>query len=191
MAAALAELAPADAHTVHVELPVRLVRQRDVGEVARVAGRVRPTEVELSADRAGAAWGTIEPEGEDGIVDLFLSDHVVPDRDGTLDRDALEGETHDAVEVGRDEGDPGLLLDLAEGLVRHGEVADAHRVLAHEAGASAGAVLDREVGAIGLVAGRLGGVVLVVDLDKRATAAAGQPRRRETLRYRTRQAMSV
>jgi hypothetical protein len=81
-----------------------------------------------------------------------------------INADALEGETHKAVERGNDEGKSGLLGDLSENLVLDTSTGNGNSVLREEAGNLTGAVLDGELLTVGNVGGRLGGVILGVEI---------------------------
>lgn len=105
----------------------------------------------------------VHPEGEDGLRQQLLLEHVLEGRRDAVDGDGLVGHAEDAVELGGDEGDAGLLHRLGERLVMDGEVPDAHVVGREEAREGAGAVLDGEGGAVGLVGLALGGVVAAVE----------------------------
>lgn len=161
LAAAVAELLAVvgDLNAVHCELPVAHSSDVRVREVALVVFRVRTAEDDLTADLA--VWVTVQVEAEHRVNETLL-DHVVEHRHDAIDRDGWEAETEDTVEFGSNERDSRLLQGLRERLVLDVSAGDRDGVGGQEAGHRAGTVADLELGAIRLVGGRFGAVVLVV-----------------------------
>ena len=58
----------------------------------------------------------VDVEGEDGFFNEALVDHVVEDRGDSEDRDGWEGHAEDAVKLGSQEGETGLVGGLGKGL---------------------------------------------------------------------------
>lgn len=81
-----------------------------------------------------------------------------------VDRDGVVGETEDTVKLAKGKRESGLLGGLGKVLVLDGEIADNDGVLRDKALERAGAVSDGKLGAVGLVRGRGGRVVLGVQL---------------------------
>ena len=66
----------------------------------------------------------VDVEGEDRLFDESLLDHVVEDRGDPEDGDGGEAHAEDAVELGGQEGQTGLVSGLSEGLVLDTESGD-------------------------------------------------------------------
>ena len=58
----------------------------------------------------------VNPERKDRFLDESLFDHVVEDRVDSEDGDGREGHAQDAVELGRQEREAGLVSGLGKGL---------------------------------------------------------------------------
>lgn len=153
---------------VEVDLPVGLAAEGNVGQLARVVGLVDATENGL-----GLRLVVGEVEGEDLLVEKALLNHVVEGGGDLVHRDGIEAKTQDAVEATEGEGKSGLLDGLAEELVLDHQVADGDLVLGDESTDAAGAILDSELGAVLLVAGRLARVVLAVEVAGDGAARLG------------------
>lgn len=92
----------AESDGVKVDLPVSLAAERDLGHLAGVVVLVDTTEGSL---RVVLATGSVaEVEGENGLIDQSLVDHVVEGRNDLVDRNAVVAETHDTVEAAEGEG---------------------------------------------------------------------------------------
>jgi len=61
--------------------------------------------------------GAAHVEGKDRLADELLREQVVPHRGSVVNRDAVEGETHEAVEASGQEGNARLVGDLSKNLL--------------------------------------------------------------------------
>jgi len=108
--------------------------------------------------------GVTQIEAEDRLVEQLLVDHVVEGRDDPVDGDGVVGQTQDAIEAAKRKGQARLAGRLSEVLVLDLQIADANDVVGDEATQAARAVADAELGTVLLVGGRLGRIVLVVEV---------------------------
>ena len=152
----------AEGDGVEVDFPVCLPAQRDLDHVAVVVILVHATEDALRL--RALVIGIGEVEGEDGLVDQTLVDHVVERWDDLVDGDGVVSETHDTVKAAEGKRKARLRGCLSEVLVFDGEIANAHGVLADISLQFARSVPDGEIGAILLVGARLAVVVLAVEI---------------------------
>lgn len=123
---------------------------------------------------AAVVVGVAQVEGEDGLVDQLLVDHVVEGRHDPVDRDGVVAQAQDAVEAPEGEGQAGLVGRLGEVLPLDREVADGHFVVGHEAAQAAGAVLDLEGAAVFLVRRRRRRVIRRVQVAGDGAALLGR-----------------
>lgn len=75
-----------------LNLPVSLATNGDIVNVSSVVSLVDSTEYSFTL-----FWVGTEPEGENGVVEKTLVDHVVERRNDVLDRDSVVSETEDTV----------------------------------------------------------------------------------------------
>lgn len=143
--------------------PVGFARQRDPGELARVARRISAAECHLRVARAGRVR---EEEREHRRRHELLRHDVVPDRRHAVDADRVKRQAENAVEHRNHKRETGLGGRLAKDLILHLEAANRQHVLRQEAAARARAVLDRERRAVGDVRLRRRRVVLVVQIAR-------------------------
>lgn len=147
---------------VEVNLPVSLAAERDVGDLALVVRVINTSEDSLAL--IALVVGVAEVEGEDGLIDGLLVDHLVKGRNDLVHGDGVVTKTEDAVEAAKGKGQTRLAGGLGEVLLLDLDVADGNVVLGHEAGQAARAVVDLELGAVGLVGGGRRRVVLGVQV---------------------------
>jgi hypothetical protein len=138
----------AEGDRIKVNLPVGLAPQRKLDHLAGVVALVDATEGSLGLL---LLVGVAEVEGEHGLVQKTLVEHVVERRDDALDTDGVVAKTHDTVEPAEGERKTGLRGGLGEVLMLHLEVANLEDILGDEAAERAGAVTDLEVGPVLLV----------------------------------------
>ena len=79
------------------ELPVALLGDRGVGEVAGVVALIDAAQHELAAGDARRV--AVEPEGEYGLGHLALGQERVPHRRHAVNGDGVEAKTKDTVEL--------------------------------------------------------------------------------------------
>lgn len=99
-----------------------------------------------------------EPESKDLLIDEALVDHVVEGRDHVLDRDGVVREAEDTVKLSKRKRESRLLCRLAKVLVLDLEVADGQDIVRNDPLHRTGAVVDLELGPVGLVRRRSLGV---------------------------------
>jgi len=126
---------------IHGELPVGLSSQRHVSDAASVASRVDATESNLTT--GDCASSLAQPEGEERLRDKSLAQHVVPHGDNIIDRDTLEGQTEDTIELGSNKSQTRLLSGLSEHLALDIESTNTNVVLRQESTKRSRAILDR------------------------------------------------
>jgi len=100
-------------NTVHLDDPVGVVDQGNVVEGSGVESRVN------TAQNEGGAVGTsggAQEEGERGVRDESLLNHILERSGGEISGDVLERHTEDTIELGSNEGDTIELVHLSEGL---------------------------------------------------------------------------
>lgn len=117
--------------------------------------------------------GVTQVEAEDRLVDELLVDHVVEGRDDLVDGDGVVAQTQDTVEAAKGKGQARLAGRLSEVLVLDLQIADLKDVIGDEAAQAAGSVADAELRAVLLVGGRLGRVVLAVEVAGDGAALRG------------------
>lgn len=169
--AVIAQRVAIDGGAGHGELPVALFGDGHVGEGTRVQGGVGAAEDQLTTIGGGAGAGQVE--GEHGLVDQTLGDHVVEDGSHVINGQGLVGHAEDAVEVGIVEVGARLVGGLCEGLALDGQAVDVDGIGGQVAGEAASSVLDGEGLAVGHVGGASAGVVLVVGQAGIALAGVG------------------
>jgi len=99
-------------------------------------------------------------EREQGLVEKTLVDHVIERWDNTVDRDRVICKTQDAVELAESKGKTRLLGGFSKILVANSEVTYGELVLRDIALHRTRAILDGELGTIGLVCRGTAGLVL-------------------------------
>lgn len=139
-------------NSVHIDDPVGVVNQRNVGEGGGVEGRVNTAQNEGGA--VGASSGAQE-EGEGRILDESLLDHVLEGSGGEIGGDVLESHTEDTVELSSDEGKTVELVHLGEGLGLDNDASHIQIIGVFESGARSRSVLDGKLSAVGLEGGAL------------------------------------
>ena len=149
--------------TVHIDavdldLPVQLGAEVDVGDVTGVL-------VANSAQGQSSLLvvGVGQVEREHGLLPLLLGDEVGEDGGDAVHGDGVPSAAGNAVELaqGVRGAEAGHVGDLSE-QGGHALAANGDDVLGQVAAHGAGSVHDLEHGAVGLVRGRLGGIVLGV-----------------------------
>eukprot|EP00916_Digyalum_oweni_P022447 GHVL01037209.1.p2 GENE.GHVL01037209.1~~GHVL01037209.1.p2 ORF type:complete len:328 (-),score=26.81 GHVL01037209.1:337-1320(-) len=161
LAASLAELLRSShRHTVHLDLPVPLFGDWQVGEVARVFLGVTASQDQLSSLRCLGV--SVKVEGESWLGDQALRYSVVERGHDSVHRDGLVAQSQDSVKLRGNEGDARLLGGLSEGLLLNLHAADSEGVGAEESSQTASAILDGEDGAVSNVGVGLSAVVFVV-----------------------------
>lgn len=134
------ELFVAKRNSLELDLPVALAPDGHVLDLASVRRVVDTAKHGL----ASILFRGAETEGEDGLVDQLLVDHIVERRDNVVDtavssiandnsRDGVVAETEDTVKFAKRKGKSGLLGSLCKVLVFDGEVADRDDVTRDEA----------------------------------------------------------
>ena len=111
---------------VQVDFPVRLASERDLGQLARIVGAVDTAEGRLGL---GTVVGVAEIEGEDGLIDQILINHVVKRGRDMIDRDGIVTETQDAIETAKGKGQTRLAGCFSEQLVLDLKISNAESVL--------------------------------------------------------------
>jgi hypothetical protein len=154
------ELFLAKRDLLQLDLPVSLPPERDVIHLALKRVLVDASKNAL----ATVLFRRSEPEGEDGLVQQLLVDHVVERRGDLVDGDVVVRQSEDTVKLAKGESETGFLGGLSEQLVLDDQVGDTEVVTRDETFNATGSVLDGELGPVRLV--RLGGgrVVLGVKL---------------------------
>jgi len=125
-----ADILAANLEGVHLEGPVSLRNKGDVCDIAFVAGLIDATKGDLTTKLGIGVFG--EPEGENGVGNLTLGEHVVPHGGDVVHGDGIEGKAQDTVKLSGDECNARFLGDLSEGLASHGDVADLNSILGEE-----------------------------------------------------------
>ena len=138
----------AEGDGIKVDLPVGLAPQWDLGELARVVALIDTTE---SGNGLLTLVGVAEVEGEDGLVQQTLIEHVVEGRNDLVDGDGVVAKTHDTVEAAKGKGKAGLRGSLGKVLVLDLQVANLEDIVGNEAAELTRAVADLERGAVLLV----------------------------------------
>lgn len=139
---------------IKVHLPVGLAAEGDVLDLALVTVLVDATE-----DSLALALGVGEVESENGLVQETLVDHLVEGRDDAVDGDGVVGQTKDAIKAAKGKSKAGFAGGLGKVLILDLEVTDGENIVGYEASQATRAVMDLEVGSVGLV--RRGGVGVV------------------------------
>lgn len=160
-----------------VEGPVGLVGQRSPRDGTSVLGRVNTSESELSD------LITTHVEGEDGLLNEALSDHVIEQGSDLINRDALESHTDQTVELGSDESHTGLSSDLSEDLLGNGRSSDSDGILGQETSSSSRSILNREGTTILDVGARL--LVVILGVEVAANLINGAEGARDLLRVKS------
>lgn len=152
---------------VQVDLPVSLAAQGDLGDLSSVVVLVNTAEDDLGRLITVLAR---KVEGEDGLVNQALVDHLVEGRDDAIYGQSVETHTQNTVEAAKGKGQTRLAGSLGKVLVLDLEVANVESVLGDETLHATRTVADLEVGAILLVRGRGGGVIFGVQVASDAAA---------------------
>jgi hypothetical protein len=159
---------------VQVDLPVCLAAQGNLGNFSSVVVLVNSAKDNLGRLIAILAR---EVEGKDGLVDEALVDHLVEGRDDAVDGQSVEAHAQNTVETAESKGKTGLAGGLGKVLTLDLEVTNGESVLGDETLHATGAVADLEVGAVLLVRGRSGRIILLVQVASNAAARlAGNPK---------------
>lgn len=159
----------AESNGVEVDLPVSLAAERNVLNIALVAGLVNTTK-----DNLALALLVSQVEGKDGVIQELLVDHLVEGGDDVVDRDGVIGQTQDTIEATESESQTGLLGSLGKVLALNLEVADLDIIVGDETRQATGPVVDLEFTAVLLVGGRGRRVVLGVEVAGDAAALLGR-----------------
>jgi hypothetical protein len=136
---------------IKVDLPVSLATKGDPDHLAGIVALVNATKSGLGLVALGV--GIAQVEGENGLIQEFLVEHVVEGRNDLVDRNRIEAQTQDAIETAKGESKTGLAGGLGEVLLLDLQVSDLHDVLGHETREAARAILNGELGSVGLVSG--------------------------------------
>lgn len=147
----------AEGDRIEVNLPVCLPAEWDLDHVAVVVVLVDTTKDAL---RFGPLLGVAEIEGEHGLIQKTLVNHVVEGGNHLVDRDGVIPKTHNTVETAECESKTGFRGGLCEVLVLDGKITNADCVLANVARKLARSILDLEIRAILLVGARIAVIVL-------------------------------
>lgn len=145
---------------MHSEFPVSFRSQRNPGGGTSDARGVNTSKSEFSS--IGERLSGRQPEEENGFINEFLVDQVSENNGGIVNRDGLESQTKDSIRLHGSEDD-GFDHCFGEDL-SDGETSDSENVLGEESSHGARAIGDVDGSSDGLVGGRLGLVVLVVDV---------------------------
>jgi hypothetical protein len=100
LASTNAERLVVDLHSVHLELPVSLAVDRQVGEVAGVVIRVGSTEDDFTA--AGCRRVAVQVEREDRLWHQSLVEHVVERRFDAIDGNRFVAKSENSVARGKE-----------------------------------------------------------------------------------------
>jgi hypothetical protein len=117
----------AEGNGVKVNLPVSLTSKGELGELASVVVLVDTTEDGLGLGLL--VVGVTEVEGEDGLVEQVLGDHLVEGRRDLVDTDGIVTQTEDTVESAESESKTRLLGGLTKELVLDLDVTNLDSVL--------------------------------------------------------------
>jgi hypothetical protein len=159
------ELFLAKRDLLELNLPVPLPPERDVVHLA-----LERVLVDASKDAlATVLFRRPESEGEDGLVQQLLVDHVVERRGDLVDGDIVVRQSEDAIKLAKGESETGFLGGLSEQLVLDDQVGDTEVVTRDETLDATGSVLDGEFGPVRLV--RLGGGRVVLGVKLRGSTS--------------------
>lgn len=131
-----------------------------------------PVEITLKVVRVDtseghlATGGTVsigQVETKDGLIDQALVDKVVEGRDNTQDGNGVVSETKDTVKLAKGKSKTGLLDRLTKVLVLNDDATDVEVVVADDTFERSRAVLNTELGAVGLEGRGLVGVEAAVE----------------------------
>lgn len=157
-----------------LNLPVTLAPERNVINLALEVLLVNSTERGLGVVRFGVG---AEVESKLRLVEETLVDEVVEGRDDVGDRDGVVGQSEDTIKLAEREGESGLDGRLGKVLVLDGEVTNGENIVGDDSFEGSRTVLDLELGAVGLVSGRGGGIVLgVKEAGDRGAAGRRDPK---------------
>lgn len=153
---------------IKVNLPVRLTAERDLDQLPSVVALVNSAK---GGDRLIALLVRISKvEGKHGLIEEALVHHLVERRLNPVDRDSIKAQAKDTVEAAKGKGQARLIGCLGKQLLLDGQVADLEGVFRDKTTQATRAVSDGELGAILLIGGRRGRVVLVVQVAGDGTA---------------------
>ena len=147
------------ANSIEVDLPVGLATERDGGDLASVL-----VLVDTAKDNLGLAILVGEVEGEDGLINELLLNHLVERRGDPVHCDSRVAETKNSIKAAKGKSQAGLARSLGKELVIDGNVTNGHSVLRDEAAEATRAILNLKARSVLLVRRRLGRLVLVVEV---------------------------
>lgn len=159
----------AKSNGIEVNLPIGLAAKGDILNLTLVV-----VLVDSAKDGLALALGVGKVEGEDRLIKKALIDHLEEGGDDAVDGDAVVGEAENTIEPAKSEGQAGFFGGLGKVLILDLEIADGKDVVGDKTTQAAGAVVDLEVTAIGLVCRRSVGVVCRVKIAGNATARLGR-----------------
>lgn len=157
---------------IEVNLPVSLAAEGDVGDLALVVRGIEATKGSLAL--ITFLVGVAEVEGEDRLVNSLLVNKVVEGGNNLVDGNGVVTKTEDTVEAAEGKGKAGLASSLGKVLLLDLKVANGDVILGDETSQAARAVVDLELGAVGLVGRRRRRVVLGVQVACNAAALLGR-----------------
>lgn len=136
---------------IEINLPVRLSAERNLGQFTGVVVLVNSAEGGLGV--VAFLVRVSQVEGEDGLVQKSLLQHVIERRNNLVDGDGVVAQSENTVKPAKGKSKTRLIGGLSKVLLHNLQITNLECVLRHKPAELAGSVLDGKLGAIRLVGG--------------------------------------
>eukprot|EP00056_Hartaetosiga_gracilis_P014217 m.240022 g.240022 ORF g.240022 m.240022 type:complete len:397 (-) comp14376_c0_seq1:44-1234(-) len=146
----------------HLKLPVAVLGEGHPCDWTRDLSLVVSTEGHLTA--SAVLLVAVEPERKHVLFNSAFLDEVVPEGNNVVDADLSPAHTENTIKLSSNKSKSWLNSGLGKRLLVHTNLTSANLVNVEESSESTRAVLDLELCSVWLVRGRLGAVVLLVDI---------------------------